>query len=158
MRVIQQHASYKRHFSLTNTTCGGCFTLPHNTEGALFGFGEVEELLTMNSATALVTSHNTEGALFGLGGVEALLTMNSATALMTSHNAEGAPDKVVKPAAAAFTPAPKAPRWMMSVKRKRDQPAVAVRSSHNYFSISILFLGAFEDALLISFTLAAGLF
>jgi hypothetical protein len=29
---------------------------------AILGLGEVEALLTMNSATVLVTSHNTEGA------------------------------------------------------------------------------------------------
>jgi hypothetical protein len=51
------------------------------------GLGEVMALLTMNSATALVTSHNTEGEQVGLGEVEALLTMNSATALVTSEKA-----------------------------------------------------------------------
>jgi hypothetical protein len=46
-----------------------------NTEG-------LNAILTMNSATAMMTSHNTEGP-------NADLTMNSATALMTSHNTEG---------------------------------------------------------------------
>jgi hypothetical protein len=40
--------------------------------------------LTMNSATALMTSHNTEGS----EGCDHL-TMNSVTALMTSHTTEG---------------------------------------------------------------------
>jgi len=42
-------------------------------------------VLTMNSATPMVTSHNTEG-LARLGG--SVLTMNSATPMVTSHNTD----------------------------------------------------------------------
>jgi hypothetical protein len=61
--------------------------LSHNTQGIRQENKDAESL-TMNSATALMTSHNTLGIRQENQDAQCL-TMNPATALVTSHNTQG---------------------------------------------------------------------
>jgi hypothetical protein len=78
----------------------------------LFGLGEVEALLTMNSATALGTSHNTEGALFNGATILPTSGLAAETELLAGSGMDGVgnpPTYVVGSRSAAGTMQPQGP-------------------------------------------------